>query len=232
MFISKNKITFVLFFFCYFFVGVLSAEKIVAITTNVDGTVKVKSPPKRKYKTPMTIGYPIRNDDWVQTGHESWTAVVFVDDNSQLKIIANTEVQIKTIENQTGSLAKRISMELGKIKATVTKSGEQDFVISTPTSIASVKGTEFWVQSNREGDVFVILSGEVEIKNQISGRTQRVNINETCYSNKDGTTRVDITQPEMIPNDPEETGDTGNNKLIIPLKDELGRKKDIIIEYK
>jgi len=232
MFISKNKITFVLFFFCYFFVGVLSAEKIVAITTNVDGTVKVKSPPKRKYKTPMTIGYPIRNDDWVQTGHESWTAVVFVDDNSQLKIIANTEVQIKTIENQTGSLAKRISMELGKIKATVTKSGEQDFVISTPTSIASVKGTEFWVQSNREGDVFVILSGEVEIKNQISGRTQRVNINETCYSNKDGTTSVDITQPEMIPNDPEETGDTGNNKLIIPLKDELGRKKDIIIEYK
>ncbi len=232
MFISKNKIPLVFFIFCYFFVGVSHAEKIVALTTNVDGTVKVKSPPKRKYKTPLKMGYMVRNEDWIQTGHESWTAIEFIDDNSQLKIIENTEVQIKTIESQTGSLAKRISMELGKIKATVTQSGEQDFKISTPTSIASVRGTEFWVQSNREGDIFVILSGEVEIQNKISGRTQQVNINETCYSNKDGTTSIDITQLEMIPTDPEGTDGTGNNKIIIPLKDELGRKKDIIIEYK
>ena len=47
-----------------------------------------------------------------------------------------------TGQRSARSIAKKINMDVGTVRATVNKQNS-DFVIQTPTSVASVKGTDF-----------------------------------------------------------------------------------------
>ena len=52
------------------------------------------------------------------------------------------------------------------MKLDVSSQSKTDFLITTPTSIATIKGTRFWINCKGEsGDLFIGLSGNVEIKN-------------------------------------------------------------------
>ena len=58
----------------------------------------------------------------------------------------------------------------------VSKQLENEFSIITPTSVATVKGTNFWLICNGpEGDKFFGVEGSVEIKNIESGRVVLLN---------------------------------------------------------
>ena len=51
------------------------------------------------------------------------------------------------------------------VRATVTKQNT-DFVIQTPTSVASVKGTDFWLITNPEtGDQIIGIEGIIGLTN-------------------------------------------------------------------
>ena len=228
----NSKIIVILLAFSFLALGVKSSGKLIGVITDLTGDVKHKSNKKDKFTPVKRKGIPIHDSDWIQTGHDSWVAVKFADDGSQLTIKENTEVEIKAFEDSPGSLAKRISMELGKMRATINPDKKQDFQVATPTSVASVKGTDFWTSSNREGDVFSVLSGAIEVRNKISNRVVHVQKNETGYSYRDGTTDKDFTQPGTVPSTPGEKASRDTQKLLIRLVDNYGNSKDLIIEYK
>ena len=86
------------------------------------------------------------------------------------------------------SVLKQINVTNGIVKANVTKNQSSDFQLVSPTSVAAVKGTDFWgVIDENTGDKFCGLSGKVEVTNSATGQMVELLANTTAVSLKNGS---------------------------------------------
>lgn len=82
----------------------------------------------------------------VKTSGDGYAAVMFVDDKSIVKVKPNSILKIQGHMNANPS-ARQLVMDVGELFVKVSKQ-KGSFQVATPTSVASVKGTEFWVMEN------------------------------------------------------------------------------------
>ncbi len=213
----------------------LFAQEPVGVIAKSQGTTFHKKFNADDYNPNAVMGTQLKNHDWIKTGEDGFVAIFFLDDKSQLKVKGNSEMEILA-SVERGKISKTISLDYGTVKASVTKQ-KGEFRIATPTSVASVKGTEWWVESNEDGDIFIVISGMVEVENLVSGRVQNVGRDETATSNPDGSVDVEETDDEEIPDDPEDDaeqddeGSTIHELKIRMVNEETNGEKYIIIEY-
>jgi len=211
------------------------SQEPVGVIAKARGTTFHKKFNADDYSPNAVMGTQLKNHDWIKTGDDGFVAIFFLDDKSQLKVKGGSEMEILAAVER-GKISKTISLDYGTVKAKVTKQ-KGEFRIATPTSVASVKGTEWWVESNEDGDVFIVLEGIVEVENLVSGTVQNVGENETGSSNPDGSVNVDDTVEGDIPDDPEEvnpeedTGSTIHELRVRMVNEETNSEKFIIIEY-
>ncbi|MCF7805787.1 MAG: FecR family protein [Candidatus Marinimicrobia bacterium] len=173
----------------------LSAQESIAITTKTTGSISFKRANQEEFSSGLKIGTRINNNDQIKTGEDGYAVVVFLDDKSQLKVQPNSVVQIEgaSAEDQEG-ISKRINVDTGKLKAEVAEQRRGDFVIATPTSVASVKGTIFWIIVDPVfGDQVVVESGNVELTNNVTGQSVTVESNQSGSSNQEGNVEITIT---------------------------------------
>ena len=201
----------------------------IAVATKVIGPVEFvrgKDFPKSVKK-----GHIIESGDKITTAKGGFVALIFIDDKSALKVKENSEVIISGNKNNR-AIAKRIGLKGGTIRAQVGKKQNRDFIVQTTVSVASVKGTDFWVVSdNNNGDSVIGIEGVIQLTNKISGDKIDIPSGITGLSTKDGQLQSFNTDPKTIPKDP--SGDNiGNQKLKIEFKDANGKKKTLVIEYK
>jgi len=201
----------------------------VAVATKVSGDVNHAQGKKSALLKPGTI---LKNGDKIRTGSNGFVALIFIDDKSTLKIKNDTELEI-TGKRERNSIAKKINMDRGTLRAQVTKQSKADFVVQTPTSVASVKGTDFWMISDPiQGDQLISIEGVVALTNLISGMTLDITVGLTGISTTDGSLNSNITNPDIIPTDPDEddTG-AGRSELRIRFQGPGDSIKTLIIEY-
>lgn len=209
--------------------GSLAAADRVAVGTKVRNSVERRPGGEEKFKE-LLPGTILFDRDFVRTGANGFLVLVYLDDKSMLKIKGNSDLEIRG-EREGAGISKRVDMTAGTIKAEVAIQRKGDFVISTPTSTASVKGTTFWLVSNTQsGDQLFGLSGLVELTNLISGQVITVGAGQTGMSGIDGTTQIVVTTAGDIPEDVEETG--GEMKeLRIRFRNQDGEEHELIINY-
>ena len=218
---------------CLIFSGSLLAEgsKGIALALKVKGTVKLK----RDGKTDaLKFGVALNDGDVVLTGKDGFVTLVFTDDKTLIKLTANTEVTIQGKRDGEGNIAKRISLEIGNLFAkTIQLKGTLE--VATPTSVASVKGTEFWVVFDEAGNSYVItLDGWVELMSKIDGRIVEVRKSQRGEVDADGNIFVvDVPEGEL-PGDPDPDRDEGDVQLRtfeIDFIDEEGNIRTIRVEF-
>ena len=94
---------------------------------------------------------------------------------------------------------------------------DEYFTIVTPTSVATVKGTEFWLICNGpEGDKFFGIEGEVEIKNIESGRIVMLTEDTQVLSTSNGnilSQNMSTQELEQIENLEQENGDYDDSDI-------------------
>lgn len=209
-------------------ISLYGAERI-AIVTKVKGTVELrKSGGNFKSVTP---GIVLFDQDFIKTGSDGFMVMVYLDDKSMLKIKQNTNLQISGTRKGKG-ISKKIDMIAGTLKAEISKEKRGDFIISTPTSVASVKGTHFWFISNPLfGDQVIGLEGLIELLNLISGEVITVGAGMTGTSMQTGKLDLQETADSDIPED-EDEAKKEINELKVRLKDAFGEEKDFIIKYR
>lgn len=209
-------------------ISLYGAERI-AIVTKVKGTVELrKSGGNFKSVTP---GIVLFDQDFIKTGSDGFMVMVYLDDKSMLKIKQNTNLQISGTRKGKG-ISKKIDMIAGTLKAEISKERRGDFIISTPTSVASVKGTHFWFISNPLfGDQVIGLEGLIELLNLISGEVITVGAGMTGTSMQTGKLDLQETADSDIPED-EDEAKKEINELKVRLKDAFGEEKDFIIKYR
>lgn len=112
--------------------------------------------------TMLKMGDIIRNGDIIKTGRNETVEIAY-DDNSRISIQQNTIIQIGSKNVQGASdltvIAGEITGKFGKLKKGVHR-------INTPTTVCSVRGTEFKVSVSNGGDSLVNLEeGALDVDN-------------------------------------------------------------------
>ena len=117
-----------------------SQTKPIAVVLKARGTVSVVGTGGTKT---VKRGTRVYAGDIVKSGSgRSYAMVRFLDDKSTLRIRKNSSVKIQGTINSDNSITKNVILEVGDVFASVLQQ-KGDFRVSTPTSVASVKGTKF-----------------------------------------------------------------------------------------
>ena len=207
----------------------------------------------------LKVSETLFNQDLIETGKDGFAKFVYLDDASMVKIHKNSEVYIQG-DIKRRRIIKQVNIATGKMKLDIDKKQVDEFKIITPTSVASVKGTRFWVDVNgKKGDVFHGLSGVVEITNSITGEKVSLTENTTAISLPDGTLDLKRTANKVLMelevleqnvgepiNDMPQEGldddsgfnvpdnglnNNGSNVIIIKLSNSSSEEKKLIIKY-
>lgn len=202
----------------------------IAVTSKVSGKVEFTHVDVNQFND-LKAGTILEDGDQIRTGATGFAAIIFIDDKSILKIRSGSTIVING-DRGTSAISKKIDMEAGTIRAKITRQKEGEFVIQTPTSVASVKGTDFWMQSDPTiGDRLFGLDGIISLTNLLSGLTQDVTAGITGIAGLDGSLDLVQTNPANVPSDPEEGSSKAPSILKIEYEDENGNRKVLIIEY-
>ncbi|MBL7134962.1 MAG: FecR domain-containing protein [Candidatus Marinimicrobia bacterium] len=206
----------------------------IALTLKARGITQLKRSTEKDFKPNLKVGTSLFSKDHIKTGKNGYAVLVFLDDKSQIKIRENSEMVISG-ERQDDAISKTISMQFGTLKAEVSPQRKGEFIIATPTSVASVKGTVFWVVViPGVGDIFYGVEGSIEVTNNESGTVIVVGADQTGTSAPDGDVGVEDTEegdpPEEEEEEEEETEPT--NTLEFPLQNDQGDVKNVKVEYK
>ncbi len=178
---------------------------IIINLTGVYAIVSVAYPLKVKGDVDLTrnlessalkLGDELYNGDEIETKAESYAVIQFEDKSSIIKLFPNTILNIRT-EKEGEKYNKKSLLKMGELWAKVEKSTGK-FEIETPTTVASVKGTNFMLNVSEDGTTELFtFEGEVLFQNIITGQT------ETILAGQRGTTSGD--QPIIVaPFDPDE----------------------------
>jgi hypothetical protein len=207
---------------CFAFAG----EKI-AIITKIIG----KAEYVRNDRLPKNLkrGFIIESGDEISTKKGAFVALVFIDDRSALKIREKSQIVINGKKNAR-IINKKINLNNGTIRAQVKTS--KNFLVQTSVSVASVKGTDFWVISNDKiGDSIIGLEGLVSLSNRISGEKIDIKKGTTGMSTNDGSLQIFKSDPKNTPLDLVQS-EGQDKKLEIIFNDFSGKQKKLIIDYK
>ena len=211
------------------FTSYLSATK-VAVAIKTTGNVSIHYAGENNKQT-LKPGSPLSSRDKIVTGKNGFALIMYLDDKTTLKILKNSTLEILG-DRSDKTINKSIDIKYGKVAANVKPQNGKDFTISTPTSVASVKGTEFAVSSDpSKGDSFTLLEGLIEVTNSITGQSTDVQEGETAVSSPDGSLDVSQTTEEDLNEFEDANIEMPAQELKFEIEDEDGNTKEIIIKF-
>ena len=180
----------------------LQAAK-VAVVSKVQGDVLLQRAADMDYKTAVTMGMILENNDQIKV-NDGFAVMLLLDDKSQVKIRENSEVAITMEKDRSGS-AYHVRLDYGQALTKYAKGADFEFQLHTPTSVASIKGTQFWTITDPEtGDQVIVLEGLVDVMNNLTGMITTGAPGQTVTSGTDGYIESGETEEGTIPEDPEE----------------------------
>ncbi|MCB5263358.1 MAG: FecR family protein [Candidatus Cloacimonadaceae bacterium] len=203
----------------------------VAILSASKGKVSLERALKNlKFKN----GELLQNKDVLRTGAESFAAYKYIDASSMIKLFSNSVVTVNA-SKEGGKLSKKVNVTKGSILTQV-KKGSGTFTVQTPTTVASVKGTEFLTKVDDDGfSTFTVTDGEVELRVLETDEVQTVGKGKTGIVSPDGGIRVRVSSADDLDEiqkaELESAQSEEREPIIVPVLDDAGNRKLIEIHY-
>jgi len=205
-----------------------SSKVAIAIKTKGDVSVIYKGLNSAQVLKP---GSPLSNQDKIKTGKNGYIALMYLDDKTVVKMLENSDLTIMG-DRSGNKINKSLDIKYGRIAANVQPQKGKEFRISTPTSVASVKGTAFAIQSDpSSGDSFTLIEGLIEVTNSVTGESTQVQEGETAISTPDGSLDVAETASDDLDGFEEASMESPTQELRFEVEDENGNIKEILIKF-
>ena len=202
----------------------------VAVAIKVKGKVSI-IPVETKVKKSLKPGTPLSDQDKIMTAKGAFAALMYLDDKSVVKMMGNSDLVVAGNRSSAG-INKSLDISYGKITANIVQQKGREFRIATPTSVASVKGTELAITSDPAmGDSFMLLEGLIEVTNSITGESTEVSPGETAVSTPEGSLDVHETTTDDMAGFEEAEVEIPTQELRFEVEDADGNIKEIIIQY-
>ena len=210
--------------------SILFPSSKVAIAIKISGDVSVLYKGLNLEQV-LKPGSPLSHQDKIKTGKNGYIALMYLDDKTVVKILGNSDLTISG-DRSGNKINKSLDIKYGKIAANVKPQKGKEFRISTPTSVASVKGTEFAIQSDpSSGDSFTLIEGLIQVTNSITGESTQVQEGETAISTPDGSLNVAETTSDDLDGFEEASIEPQTQELRFEVEDENGNIKEILIKF-
>ena len=217
-----KKVIFVTFLIFIFAVSLIAKES-VGIALKVKGDVILTH---EEVNINAIDGTELENNDVLESKSESFAVVKFIDGSSVVKLFPNSILTISA-EKTNGKLNKKSTLKLGELWAKVTKN-TGEFVVETPTTVVSVKGTKFVLAVDENGftDLFT-LEGIVNMKNKKDDIEADVGAGQKAHSTGENEIIFGVI----------EEGEMEGYDVILPetlninLENDSGEKRKINIEF-
>ncbi len=180
-----------------FNISILVSDEL-AIVTKSKGLVQYKKNNSEVFISKIKNGLELYNDDLLKTGNDGFIMFAYLDDGSLIKVHKDSEIYVTgKIDNR--NINKRLNVNGGVFRFDVKEQKGDEFTVVTPSSVASVKGTDFIIDVSGTGDLFYGLDGLVEIVNKASNQVVRLSKNNKVESFQSGTmSQAEITQDDLL----------------------------------
>lgn len=176
-------------------------------------------------------GENLASGDQVKTGTRSLAIVKFLD-NSILRVREQSVLTVSG-EGSRGAQVKTIQLEAGAFGFDVKKQRQNEqFRLTSPTSVASIRGTKGKWCGGTGKDTLVVGEGLVNLKNMVSNKDLDVPAGFIGFSNDDGSlSSRRATTEELADANTAATGGS-QNELNLELKDAKGNRKELKLRYR
>jgi hypothetical protein len=202
------------------------AADAVAVVLTARGKVNLYRAQETKSQD-LRKGTVLYDGDKISTAVASLCAIKFTDDKSLLRIKEKSSCTIEA-KKEKDHTDKNIIVGLGTFLAKLIQP-KGKFTITTPTSVASVKGTQWWTIQMLDGrTMYICLEGLLDMDND-AGKFLLKEGQTAIFTGKDKTPEIRLTDPDEIPSDEEGMGDL--KSLEIEFKDADGKTRKMIIDY-
>jgi hypothetical protein len=210
-----------------FISSVLTANEKVAVIVKLSGDVRLTAAKSFKSVTAKK-GQILQDGDIIETGAEAYCAIKFLDDKSLLRIRENSTCTIEG-KREGKSIIKNIFVEVGSFFLSLFEQPKK-FTVSTPTSVASVKGTKFWViQRGQSGETrYICTEGSVEVSNK-AGKVLLRRGQTAIVLSRNSSPEVRLTKSGDFPLE-DGFHDGATRELEFEFQNDNGQKKTIRIE--
>jgi hypothetical protein len=181
---------------------------------------------------PAKRGETLSSGGRVKTGEKS-VAIIKFKDNSMLRIREKSEVVVGGTQNGS-SFSKSTELERGVLGFNIKKQQKgEEFRFSSPTSVASIRGTSGQLGAEDSVDKLIVLEGLVRFTNKVSSQSVDIDGGYTGLSYRDGKVQRRPSTPEekLSAELAARLGDK-ENRLDIELNDGRGNKKEIEIKFR
>jgi len=175
-------------------------------------------------------GDPLTTGDKVRTNKNSLALIKFMDRS----IVRLREESMLTVDTSTveGKFTKFIKLWKGGFGFEFRKQRDEQFRLTSPTAVASIRGTRGMLSGGAGSDTLIVTEGTVRFGNNVSNREIDVAAGNIGISNQDGSiSSRRATTKELSEADRLATGGT-LNELKLELRDKQGNKKDLKLKYK
>jgi len=201
----------------------LLADDNVAVILKVRQDVRV-TPPNQTKTVRGKRGMALQDGNKVETGKASFCALKFIDDRSLLRIQENSSCIIEGKKEQN-KIEKNIFVQVGTFFADLFKPSST-FKITTPTSVASIKGTKFWVVQHSP-TMYIVTRGVIEVKNDVNVALVREG-QTAIVESRTSEIIVRLTTEGDIPS---EIGQSSAGQLDIGFQNSQGEEKILRIKF-
>jgi hypothetical protein len=177
-------------------------------------------------------GQTLASGDKVKTGAKS-VAIIKFKDNSLVRVRELTELTVTGTMNGS-AFSKTVEMKGGVVGFNVKKQQPgEEFRFSSPTSVASIRGTGGAFSSSTASDTLIVTVGLVEFTNNASDKKVDVPAGYTGISKPDGTLAVRPSTPEeRAAAEQAARVSEEDNRLEFDLRDNRGNTKRLKIDFK
>jgi hypothetical protein len=174
---------------------------------------------------PAKTGTPLSTTDEVKTGDKSLALIKFTD-NSLIRVRENSSLKIYA-DKDKGQLSKNTYIDKGKVGFNVSKQENEEFRFTTPTMVASIRGTGGYIAVEHDGlSLLVCTEGNIDIS-ATQGQKQTGNLKAGRFAQigADGTINSGAITPQQ---DTESKNLKRTNIKRLIINTDSG---DLIIEY-
>src|SRR5437867_1390378 len=211
-------------------VGFRTENSAVALITKTVQDVTMRSSPNDWKKAGK--GEPLISGDQVRTGQKSLAIVKFVD-KSIVRVREESELTVEGESTEPGKISKTIRLVSGAIGFDVQKQQQNEkFRFTSPTSVASIRGTQGKLSAGLGNDTLVVVEGLVNLLNTMSNKDIDVAAGSIGFSNQDGTISSRKATPQEITDAASAARGGSSNELNLELRDSKGNKKELKLKYK
>ncbi len=206
----------------------LFSQDPIAVMIKSKGNISLIRNSKEK---PITSGEQLYNGDILKSGKKSYAAIKFSDASSMVKLFPSSQIVITAKKNK-GKYDKKINLKVGDIWSKVTKkTGKYD--IETPTTVVSVKGTEFLVGFDTKKMMTSIMTfkGVVLVKNKSDKFIKEVHPGEKTFSFGKGIMGIKKFKPSDLNEDMLNFIQDDKNIFEFDIQKENGEKKHIKMDF-